>query len=40
MGVTAAEQMNKLLNGETIEHYVQIDTILIDASNVDEYYKG
>lgn len=40
MGVTAAEQMQKLLSGEEIEHYVQIDTVLIDASNVDEYYEG
>lgn len=40
LGVTAAEQMSKLLNGETIEHYIEIDTICIDASNVDEYYKG
>lgn len=40
MGVTAAEQMAKLLAGEKIEHYVQIDTILIDTSNVDKYYNG
>ena len=39
MGVTAAEQMAKLLAGEEIEHYVQIDTLLIDATNVDEYYE-
>ncbi len=39
MGQTAAEQMEKILNGEEIEHYIQIDTVLIDASNVDEYIE-
>lgn len=39
MGVTAAEQMQKILDGEEIEHYVQIDTLLIDSSNVDEYLE-
>ena len=39
MGKTAADQMEKILNGEEIEHYIQIDTVLIDASNVEEYIE-
>lgn len=40
LGTTAGEQMAKILAGEEIEHYIEIDTICIDATNVDEYYKG